>query len=69
LALFNASDPVSSTAALGEKIAVDLGQLGWNEVYSIRDLWSGKMLGKFSKAFSPLIRAHACGLYRITRKN
>lgn len=45
------------------KITVDLTQVGNG---TITDLWTGKVLGKFSGTFSPDINAHGAGLYKIT---
>ncbi len=48
------------------KITVDLNQTGDSRSYTVTDLWTGKVLGKFSSTFSPDINAHGAGLYKIT---
>jgi hypothetical protein len=32
----------------------------------ITDLWTGKDIGNFSNTFSPEIKPHGCGFYRIS---
>jgi hypothetical protein len=48
------------------KIAVDLTQFGVTKPCTITDLWTGKVVGKFSGTFSPDINPHGAGLYKIT---
>lgn len=48
------------------KIAVDLTQIGAIKGCTITDLWTGKVLGKFTGTFSPDINPHGAGLYKIT---
>lgn len=48
------------------KIAVDLTQIGATKGCTITDLWTGKVLGKFTGTFSPDINPHGAGLYKIT---
>ena len=73
LALFNTrdSDPSKGNTGektAGEKIAVQMDQLGIKGSCKIKDLWSGKSVGTFEGTFAPVIRPHASGLYRITAK-
>jgi len=71
LAVFYAPESFPLNTATGDKnqeavkITVDFAPLGIKGTCIIQDLWSGKVLGKFSKNFTPLIRPHASGLYRI----
>jgi len=60
LALFNASD---STNAV--EMSVRLDQIGLTGTHSIKDLWSGEEIGKFTDVFRQTIRRHGAGLYRI----
>jgi hypothetical protein len=67
LAVFNAQDSVK----IGEnkdsiKIPVNLEQIGIKGNCTIKDVWLNQNLGSFSKEFSPAIRRHASGLYRIS---
>jgi hypothetical protein len=60
LALFNASD--SETPVL---ISVKFDQLGLTGAHSIKDLWTGEKLGRFTNSFASTINRHGAGLYRI----
>jgi alpha-galactosidase len=62
LALFNASDNQTAGAA---DITVKFEQLGLSGTHKIKDLWSGKKLGKFSGSFTGTINRHGAGLYLI----
>jgi alpha-galactosidase len=64
LAVFYASDSTNATEA---NITIDLKQLGFESSCKITDLWTGKKLGKFKHVFSPVIRKHGAGLYRIKK--
>ena len=59
LALFNASDQDAS------EISVKFEQLGLTGSHTVKDLWSGEKLGKFTLSFSRNINRHGAGLYRI----
>jgi len=48
------------------KITVDLTQIGGAKACTVTDLWTGKVLGKFTGTFSPEINPHGAGLYKIT---
>jgi hypothetical protein len=52
--------------AKSASVPVNLSQLGMTGAAKIRDLWRGQDLGRFVGKFSPDIRAHGAGLYRIT---
>ena len=64
LAVFNASD--KEPAAV--KIPVLFEQLGLKGRCTVKDLWTNSIVGKFENEFAPLIRSHASGLYRISKK-
>ena len=60
LALFNASDTISAA-----EIAVKFEQMGLTGTHTVRDLWTGEKLGKFTDSFSRIIDRHGAGLYRL----
>jgi alpha-galactosidase len=60
LALFNASDTINPA-----EVSVSFGQIGLTGVHSVKDLWTGKKLGKFTGSFLRKINPHGAGLYRI----
>ena len=60
LALFNASD--SETPVV---ISVKFDQLGLKGTHTVKDLWTGEKLGKFTGSFTGTINRHGAGLYRI----
>lgn len=49
------------------KIPIHFKELGLSGSYLITDLWSEKVVGKFSGEFSPEINLHGAGLYRIIK--
>jgi len=74
LALFNATDKprgVENNAIVmsdSAKISVSFDQLGLKGKVTITDLWNHKNLGDFNDEFSPVIKRHGSGLYRIRVK-
>lgn len=60
LAVFNKTDEKTA-------VTVDLSSSGLPSAGTITDLWTGKVLGKFSGTFAPEINAHGAGLYLISR--
>lgn len=60
LALFNASD--SETPVV---ISVKFDQLDLKGTHTVKDLWTGEKLGKFTGSFTGTINRHGAGLYRI----
>jgi len=60
LALFNAADEPA-------KVSVQLSALGITSSVKIKDLWTGKDLGKFNGGFERMLNAHGAGLYRIAK--
>jgi len=61
LAVFNIADGETKEA----NIDIPLKQIGITDA-KITDLWTGKTIGTFSNTFSPEIKPHACGFYRIS---
>ncbi|HSV11402.1 MAG TPA: glycoside hydrolase family 27 protein [Hanamia sp.] len=59
LAVFNIADTDSAA------INILLKEVGINNVI-ITDLWTGKEIGAFSNTFSPILKPHACGFYKLT---
>jgi alpha-galactosidase len=59
LAVFNIADTDSAA------INILLKEAGINNVI-ITDLWTGKEIGAFSNTFSPILKPHACGFYKLT---
>lgn len=66
LALFNASDPPASPVPPDSvDITVRFEQLGLTGTHAVKDLWTGKKLGRFRDEFTRTIKRHGAGLYRI----
>lgn len=71
LAVFNASDQGKASGKTPDeaaKIVVKLDQLGIHGTCVVKDLWTNKKVGSFTGEFSPVIKRHASGLYRISVK-
>jgi alpha-galactosidase len=64
LALFNATELTEPDSV---QIPVSLKQLGFSKSCIIKNLWSGKVVGKFSGEFAPYIRRHGAGMYRLSK--
>jgi hypothetical protein len=60
LAVFNKTDQKTA-------VTVDLSSAGAQSPCTITDLWTGKVLGKFSGTFAPDINAHGAGLFLISK--
>jgi hypothetical protein len=60
LAIFNTSDTLSAA-----EITVNFEQLGLTGPHTVKDLWTGEKLGKFTGSFSRTINRHGAGLYRV----
>jgi hypothetical protein len=56
--LFNISDNPEAM-----EISVNLSDLGINKKCKVRDIWTGKSLGKVDKKISVSLSAHACKLF------
>ncbi|MDO9339282.1 MAG: glycoside hydrolase family 27 protein [Bacteroidales bacterium] len=74
LALFNASDQqpflkgqdtLDIAVPDAIPITVKFDQLGLTGTHTVKDLWSGEKLGKFTNEFTRTINRHGAGLYRI----
>ncbi len=61
-------EPAGIMPAAEEKITVDLEEMGFNRPVLVKDIWSGKTIGIFSKEFSPLVKQHGCGFYKIVNE-
>lgn len=64
LAVFNARDTTPENQSLN--IPVLLSELGFENSVRVRDLWQKKNLGVVRDKFSPLIKSHGAGLYRLS---
>lgn len=60
----NPSGPQPPASA---KITVNLKDFGLLDTYQFTDLWSGKVVGKFSGVFVPEINRHGAGLYKVVK--
>jgi alpha-galactosidase len=49
------------------KISINLKDIGLSDECIITNLWSGKVVGKFSGEFAPEINNHGAGLYKIVK--
>jgi hypothetical protein len=58
-------DPVGIVPNDKEEITVKFDQLGITGIHSVKDLWNGEELGKFTGSFARIINRHGAGLYRI----
>lgn len=65
LALFNATELPEPDSV---QISVSLKQLGFTNSCLIKDLWTGKVVGKFSGEFAPYIRRHGAGMFRLSKR-
>ncbi|MBV7528532.1 glycoside hydrolase family 27 protein [Chitinophaga sp. sic0106] len=61
LALFN-------TADVAAEISVELSTAGFTSPVKIKNLWTGKELGKIKGVFGEKLNPHGVGLYRLTTK-
>jgi hypothetical protein len=58
-------DPAGPVPADATEISVKFEQLGLTGTHKVKDLWTGKDLGKFTDEFKQTINRHGAGLYRI----
>ncbi|MBE3086088.1 MAG: NPCBM/NEW2 domain-containing protein, partial [Bacteroidetes bacterium] len=58
-------DPTGPVPADTAPISVKFEQLGLTGTHTVKDLWSGRKLGKFTNEFTSTINRHGAGLYRI----
>ena len=61
-------DPSGTVPPVTATIPIDLKQLGFDSACTIIDLWSGKVIGKFSGEFAPVINRHGAGLFKLETK-
>jgi alpha-galactosidase len=64
----NNVDPNSPVPSDSIKIPIKLNELGISSNVRIINLWTGKNLGIFSEEFSPWIRRHGTGFYKLSRE-
>jgi alpha-galactosidase len=60
-------NPSGPAPSLSAKISINLNDIGFPGEYLITDLWSGKVVGKFSGEFAPEINNHGAGMYKIVK--
>jgi alpha-galactosidase len=58
-------DPAGPIPSDKAEITVRFEQIGLTGTHTIKDLWSGEKLGKFTNEFTRTINRHGAGLYRI----
>lgn len=59
-------DPAGPVPPAATEISVKFEQIGLTGTHEVKDLWSGKKLGKFTGEFKQSINRHGAGLYRIS---
>ena len=64
VALFNTRDPKPDQT--GAPVSITFADLRLGNSCRVRDLWTQKDLGTFERQFTPEIKWHGAGLYRIT---
>jgi len=62
-------DPSGPMPPESAMIQINLKELGFDAACTITDLWSGKLLGKFSGEFVPEINRHGAGFFRLETKS
>jgi alpha-galactosidase len=62
-------EPSGPIPALEDIISIQLKQLGFDKSVSIKDVWTGKDVGKFTNEFVPIIKQHSAGLYKLSKNN
>jgi hypothetical protein len=60
-------DPAGPAPAETTDISVKFELLGLTGTHEVKDLWSGKKLGKFTDEFKQTINRHGAGLFRISK--
>jgi hypothetical protein len=58
-------DPAGPVPPDAAEITVNFEQLGLTGTHTVKDLWTGEKLGKFTGSFSRIINRHGAGLYKI----
>jgi hypothetical protein len=62
----SAATPETETTAPALPIPVTLADLGLEGRVAVRDLWTHRRVGEFAGTFTPEIRFHGAGLYRLS---
>ena len=62
----SAATPETETTAPALPIPVTLADLGFEGRVAVRDLWTHSRVGEFAGTFTPEIRFHGAGLYRLS---
>jgi hypothetical protein len=60
-------DPAGPVPPDATEISVKFEQLGLTGTHTVKNLWTGKTLGKFTDEFTQSINRHGAGLYRISK--
>jgi hypothetical protein len=58
-------DPAGPQPSDTASITVKFEQIGLTGTHTVKDLWTGENLGKFTDSFTRTINRHGAGLYRI----
>ena len=58
-------DPAGPVPADTASITVQFEQLGLAGTHTVKDLWTGEKLGKYTGSFTHTVNRHGAGLYRI----
>ena len=58
-------DPAGPQPSDTASITVRFEQIGLHGTHTVKDLWTGENLGKFTDSFTRTINRHGAGLYRI----
>jgi alpha-galactosidase len=60
-------DPSGTAPASEDTISIQLKSLGFDKSVSIKDIWTGENVGKFTKEFAPIIKQHGAGFYKLSK--
>ncbi|GGF01475.1 NPCBM/NEW2 domain-containing protein [Hymenobacter cavernae] len=60
------TSPMQAMPPDSARVSVALKDLGFPAGVTVQDLWTDKKVGTFTKGFSPFIRRHGAGFYRIS---
>jgi len=58
-------DPAGPVPPDFTEISVRFDQIGLSGTHSVKDLWTGENLGKFTDTFTQTVNRHGAGLYKI----
>lgn len=62
------TDPAGTIPPDSSSISLKLKDLGFTSPCIITNVWTGKTVGEYKDEFSPVIRRHGAGLFRVRRK-